>query len=339
MRQPPHRALWSRLSSGSGTVIVVIVLAMTSLVGSAALTLDVGRYMEMRRQLQNAVDAAAHAGALQLPDTDAAEDAANEYWDLNKPNIGEGAITISYPETGRIRIEADAETDVLLMDIFGVDKVGVDAYATAGIDKKDVILALDYTGSMSAGELNDLLEAAEHFVELLDDGSGSVGDGDFAPMRVGLVTFPEWDPDTNDAVSGAGVVVPLGFNESDMFDGIDKDDLWNDGGPGGYGTRIGDAINVASAELGEPAPTKIIVLMSDGDNTKGANPITAANNFATGGNKLIYTVGMGVSGSTRQKLIDIADIGGGFYLDAPTSAELEAAFEEVAKAIRVQILE
>lgn len=318
----------------AGSVLVVMTLAMTSMIGFAALTLDVGRYSEYRRQLQNAADAAAHAAAQQLPDVDAAEDAANEYWAENAPDYGTHTISLSYPTPTSIAVDVEGSTDVFLMQLFGVSEVNVDARAVAGIEYKDVVLALDITASMTATDMTALMNAATNFVNTLDDD----GDGDFSPMRVSVVTFPHWDPNTNNTIGTAGVVVPLTYDKSEVIAGIDAGDLSGKGGPGGYGTAIGDAINVASGELGDPAPEKIIVLMSDGANTKGQNPLTAASNFA-GASKSIYTVGLGVSGSAADTLQDIADIGGGFYLEAPTSAELDNTFQEIARSIKVRILE
>ena len=38
-------------------------------------------------------------------------------------------------------------------------------------------------------------------------------------------------------------------------------------------------------------------------------------------------------------LEDIAEVGGGIYLNAPTADDLEDTFEEIADAIRIRILQ
>src|SRR5437899_7981806 len=75
-RYTPMRRLVRRLSrarsgcsvSGRGSVLVLTAAAMVPLLGMVSLSVDVGRLMSTRRQLQNAADAAALAGAQRLPD-------------------------------------------------------------------------------------------------------------------------------------------------------------------------------------------------------------------------------------------------------------------------------
>jgi Flp pilus assembly protein TadG len=61
------RQRWRRLSE-RGSVLVPIAAGMASLLGLAALSIDVGRFTHDRRVLQNAADAAAHAGVQVLPE-------------------------------------------------------------------------------------------------------------------------------------------------------------------------------------------------------------------------------------------------------------------------------
>ena len=53
----------SRAADRSGQVLVLVVIALVALIGFAALAIDVGHAYTQRRQLQNAADAAALAGA------------------------------------------------------------------------------------------------------------------------------------------------------------------------------------------------------------------------------------------------------------------------------------
>src|SRR5689334_5075603 len=53
--------------SERGSVLVVVAISLTVLLGIAALAIDLGGFRAHRRQLQTAADAAALAGAMQLP--------------------------------------------------------------------------------------------------------------------------------------------------------------------------------------------------------------------------------------------------------------------------------
>ena len=52
----------------------------------------------------------------------------------------------------------------------------------------------------------------------------------------------------------------------------------------------------------------------------------------------IYTIGLGPS-VNDSLLTDIANVGGGIYLNAPTADDLEDTFEQIADAIRIRILQ
>ncbi len=69
-----------------GTVIVLVTLVVVVLVGSAAFVVDLGRTREVRRQLQNAADAAALGAAQELPNLVAAEAKAKELVLANAPD-------------------------------------------------------------------------------------------------------------------------------------------------------------------------------------------------------------------------------------------------------------
>jgi Mg-chelatase subunit ChlD len=103
---------------------------------------------------------------------------------------------------------------------------------------------------------------------------------------------------------------------------------------------------------GRVAAAKIMVVMTDGianrcfssgSSSCGAHgdaetyaynqAVVAANNGIT-----IYAIGLGPS-VNDSLLQDIADVGGGIYLNAPTADDLEDTFEAIADAIRIRILQ
>jgi len=155
-----------------GQILILFALALVALIGFAAVAIDLGSYLKVRRDYQNAADAAALAGApflttaspdrvsarraawtslqgqlgITIPgtpwtaDTDAASpvnDAANKFslW-VSTPPIGSGA---KYPGafTGSadkaVFVWIEAQSPSYLSRIFGINGSLVSAWATSGI--------------------------------------------------------------------------------------------------------------------------------------------------------------------------------------------------------------
>src|SRR5262245_1476902 len=86
----------TRLKSERGQAFVLAAVAMVMLMGMAALVLDVGNWFRDKRRLQGTVDAAALAGAQQLPnDASGAQAQALNYADKNGGDVAGGDIVIT----------------------------------------------------------------------------------------------------------------------------------------------------------------------------------------------------------------------------------------------------
>ncbi len=128
--RPAVRRLWS---SESGQVAILTALLMTVLLSVGALVVDTGTAYKGRRDLQNAADAAALAGVMEIAEdrgTAAAESSALDYV---AKNLGDalGATTVSFPQAGQVKVEIAASRDTYFARIFGVESVSVRASATA----------------------------------------------------------------------------------------------------------------------------------------------------------------------------------------------------------------
>ena len=77
----------TRRSDQRGQSLVLVVISLTVLLGMAALVLDLGLGWYAKRQLQASVDAAALAGAQELPSSANAVARAHEYI-LKNPTRG-----------------------------------------------------------------------------------------------------------------------------------------------------------------------------------------------------------------------------------------------------------
>src|SRR3972149_8895540 len=74
-----------------GQALVMFVLAAGVLFGFVAMTIDVGLILHQRRVLQNTADAAALAGAMELPESPGlAYDKAQQWAELNGIDVASG---------------------------------------------------------------------------------------------------------------------------------------------------------------------------------------------------------------------------------------------------------
>ena len=85
----------------SGQTLVLFVLGLGVLLGMMAMAIDVGLYLQERRSLQNAADAAALAGVAELPDDPSVAIAkAYEWVGNNGFDSGSAVITATAPYSG-----------------------------------------------------------------------------------------------------------------------------------------------------------------------------------------------------------------------------------------------
>ena len=74
-----------RSRSERGQAFALMIIALIALLGTAALVMDVGFAWYAKRQVQASADAAALAGAQQLPDVSSATTIAQDYATKNTP--------------------------------------------------------------------------------------------------------------------------------------------------------------------------------------------------------------------------------------------------------------
>lgn len=210
----------------------------------------------------------------------------------------------------------------------------VDQY-TEGID---IMLVMDISESMqiedfSPNRLEAAKKVAENFVK------GRLHD------RIGVVVF------SGDAYSLSPLTTDYALLQS-YIDEI-KFDLIKKGG-----TAIGSALTVAINRLQESeSKSKVIILLSDGDNTAGnINPITAAE-LAHAFRIKIYTIAVGKDGQVPfgkdpfgntqyvQNALDettlrkIASIGEGRFYRASSNSALKKIFASIDKYEKAEIKE
>ena len=217
------------------------------------------------------------------------------------------------------------------------------------IDSEGIAIALlvDRSSSMRAldfeleGQRVDRLAAVKRVAA-----DFLLGDADLALAGrgadlVGLITFAQY----------ADVISTLTLDHSFVVDGLESARIVERGSEDG--TAIGDAVGLAVERLQsleQPVQSRVIILLTDGENTAGSlDPLQAAELAASQGVK-IYTIGVGtrgrapvpvrgVFGQTRIRMAQVnideatltamADATGGAYFRATDTASLAGVYRAI----------
>jgi hypothetical protein len=218
-----------------GQILPLVVLALLALLGVSAFAIDVGFAYYAKRQLQTATDAAALAGAQDLPNISVAIKTADEYAKENTPtNISDFHYTYQAKCTNTSVIAAGcdasvnpnallvtgtARTDAWFARLFGIDHFDVAAHASAcspcSSTPVDIVIAIDRTGSMCTpkgpgGECTDLDNAKDGVRTML---------GILQPpnAQVGMVAFPPVESTATDPCAA-----PFNSIPGKGYDGYDN---------------------------------------------------------------------------------------------------------------------
>jgi hypothetical protein len=120
-----------------GQAFVLMALALVVFMGMAALVLDAGSWFRTDRRLQQTADAAALAGAQDLPGNPTlAKVTALDYANKNGGDVAFGDIRIenTFNSNDTIRVKAEKDEDGFFSKVFGVDKTRISANASARVD-------------------------------------------------------------------------------------------------------------------------------------------------------------------------------------------------------------
>ena len=124
----------SHSRSERGQSLVVVLIFMTALIGMAAAVIDVGSWYRADRKLQANADAAALAGAQELPESAPAAQVAALAW-ADKNDGGVVAANIKFRTTvianDTIEVTAERPAPGFFAKLFGFDSVQVRAKAAA----------------------------------------------------------------------------------------------------------------------------------------------------------------------------------------------------------------
>ncbi len=194
----------------------------------------------------------------------------------------------------------------------------------------DIMLVVDTSGSMEARDFHrsgrrlTRLDAAKNVIQEFiaarpDD-------------RIGMVVFGE----------EAFTQVPLTSDHSGMETLLQIVDI---GIAGARGTAVGDAMSIGGQRLDElEAPSKIMIVLTDGQSNLGMDPLQAAEALAALDIK-VYTIGIGTGETSRQGLFGlmgsrgdeldegvlrgIAETTGGAYFKASDAHSLSKVYQQI----------
>ena len=234
----------------------------------------------------------------------------------------------------KIKLPIILRLAVIILIIFALARPQI-GNVTRNIKKKgiDIILALDISGSMQIEDFKpNRLEASKKVA------------ADFIKERktdrIGLVVFAGESflqcPLTVDYDVLTNIVSEMKIIPRELD-----------------GTAIGLAISNSINRLRDSkAKSKVVILLSDGDNNAGdIDPITAAK-FAKEFDIKIYTVGMGGEGGklnnnffsfqrvppvNKELLTKIADLTGGKFFMANSNEKLKNIWEEISKMEKTEV--
>ena len=188
-----------RLSDARGQSVVVVVVGLTALIGMAALVIDGGSWYRAQRHIQTAADAAALAGAQELPlDPSAARTKAREYALLNYSDMPDPAVNV--PDAATIDVVAE-DRDIpglfapVLSDTFKLLTVHAEAQAKVfapeqlkdvapiGVSKDKACIVLDpdcfgpeHPVTMTFSEVDDPTKSKFGLLDLNRSGGASTGE-------------------------------------------------------------------------------------------------------------------------------------------------------------------
>lgn len=214
-------------------------------------------------------------------------------------------------------------------------------------------LVVDRSGSMQAMDFEIDGRPVDRLAAIKDVAGKFVHGGDDLPGRfadlVGLVTFAGY----------ADGVSPLTLDHSYLTTRLRQTEIVTDQNEDG--TAIGDAISLSLEKLeslderskkeGQEVKSKIVILLTDGENNAGSvDPLQAAELAETLGIK-VYTIGVGTTGRApvpvtnpltgrrsmqwaevhidEETLKKIAETTGGKYFRATDTESLSAIYEEI----------
>ena len=329
---------WFQRDCGrSGAVAVLAAVSLAALLACFAGALDAGYLMLVRTDLQRAADAAALAATGGLAESPKETDRiARQYVRLNvsrtaavqdrnvrvetgRWNPGERRLVVGETPPDAVRVTVQRpETPIFFASLFRRRGVDIEASAVATYRARDIMLVLDYSGSMNdQNKIGALKDAVSLFLAYLQE----AGSQD----RVGFAVY------STDALLAQTLTFDLGAVESQVRGR--SADGW---------TNIGKGMELGQEDLltnGRSRALRMMVLMTDGlaNRPLGRDPQQYVRDEARRADASripIVTISFG-RGADTTLMGEVADLTGGFHFHVEGSVgqqekQLRDVFQKVA---------
>jgi len=304
-----------RGSEERGQVIVLVLVALLGLLGMSAMVIDLGYLYWNQRELQASADAAALAGAMELPDPTSSVTVAKQYGtggtaknhDARVSSVAETVTTRCISTipgcspVNAVQVDETATVNTFFMRVFGLNQAHIHVRATAcspcGSRKLDIMLVLDRTGSMcqdsngnndpACTDLNNARNGMKTFLGYFDSKSDWVGLSVLPPApnlsgRCGTSSDTYYN-----STSSKYVIVPLSSDYKTSAGALNtSSNLVSTINcvQGGGRTSYANAIEAAQAELdahGRADAQDVIVFLSDGAANTGPTYYSTSSPYRT----------------------------------------------------------
>ena len=364
--QQMREAQQRRRRNQRGSILVFTVLSFTTLVGVAALAIDMSRLMNARAQMQHMADATVLAATSGLViDPAEGQRRATQYANqnavlgtaivINPGNLTFGQFdeatlfftpTLIEPNAGRVvinltDISLPASPRLFFSPLFGLGKLDLQVAATAKLGSRDIMLILDRSGSMKHDGLNpeqpltDTKTAAKQFVTNIETSP-------LSEDQIGLVWYS----------TRAKLVRKLTTNYARVRRSINRSraDGW---------TNIPHALRLARLEVtskrGNPRATRVAILLSDGETNTLMNGAVGGSDgklFVPQSQQLarneadlmadesitLYTISLG-NNADQAFMAELAARGNGQHFFSPSVTQLDGIFQEISDRIPIVLVE
>jgi hypothetical protein len=316
-----HHSRTGALSEQQGQAVVFVVMMMVAVIAVVGFVIDIGHAYQAQRSLQGAADAAALAGAQQLPDPTLAQQTAQQFGstaagknhitDINVTEQVSTSCNATIPgcsPVNMVSVNEKGTVPTFFSKIVGVNSFDLHVHAAAcspcGAKPVDIVLVLDRTGSMcedssgrdthpNCADLNAATNGIRTFLGYFDPGLAHVG---LVVLPPGIPTasgYPCDNPDNTVAnqnynkASAVYTVVPM------SSDYRNSDGTLNSRSrlistvnciKSNGSTAYADAIDAAQAELdahGRANVPKMIVFFTDGAANTGPTSYPANSPYRT----------------------------------------------------------
>ncbi|HZS24935.1 MAG TPA: pilus assembly protein TadG-related protein [Gaiellaceae bacterium] len=293
---------------------MLVLVALLGLLGMAAMVVDLGYLYWNQRHLQASADAAALAGAMQLPDASSSVSVAKQYGtgagaanaDSRVSNVSESVSTECIQTipgcnpVNAVQVDETATVSTFFMRLFGLSTAKIHVRATAcspcGVKPLDIMLVLDRTGSMcqdsqgrtdpNCTDLNNAKNGIKTFLGYLDPTQDWVGLAVLPPASSIANRCGASSQSNYNSQASPYVIVPLShdYKKSGALNTSSNLVSTVNCVQGGGTTAYANAIDAAQNELnvdGRKGVQDVIVFLSDGAANTGPTYYSTTSPYRT----------------------------------------------------------